>query len=122
VDIADDDEIGELLDLPHCSVGDSEIRPGDGVLFRLRPTAVLERVHPTLRAVLRRCQDDGAVAGEILAVLPGYEPAYVVKPLSRGNPELCRKPLVVRKADILNVMTKADLDAAVAFARIRDND
>lgn len=80
-------ETGEQIETDYFRATDSDFQPGDRVVFRLR--------HPAFRHAATLPE----LAGEILAVAPGYELAYAVKVLTTGI-----RPwptLFVRRADIL---------------------
>jgi hypothetical protein len=112
--LADDEEVGEQVETPYFSVADSEIRPGDGIIFRLRRSALLSLRDDLLDRALAATKGQAALLGEVLDVLAGHEMCYVVKILSKANPQLARRPLIVPKADVLMVKTASELADAVS--------
>lgn len=113
-ELGDNEEIiGELVETPYFSVGDSEIRRGDAIAFKLRQSALTAQVDDVLDRALATTQGSGVLVGEVIAVLPGCEQCYLVKILSRAHPQLSRKSLFVAKRDLLKVVTASELSEGV---------
>lgn len=86
----DDPEIGELLDRPHLTADDTEIRVGDEVLFHVRHEAFKHRAQlPKL-------------IGKVVSIRPGYELVFEVWVRQRpGGANWL--PQLVQRRDILRV-------------------
>lgn len=85
-ELLDDGSAGELIEEPRMTLGESEIRPGDRVIFRYR-----HRAFPNGQTEL---------AGLVVYVLPGFQLTYIVKVMGA-----IRWPdLFVDRRDVLKVV------------------
>jgi hypothetical protein len=82
------EEIGELIQEPRLMLGDSEIRPGDRIIFRFRHAAFAAQGGST------------ELAGVVCYVLPGFELVYLVKVMGGVLPW---PDLLVARRDVLRV-------------------
>ncbi len=85
-ELLDDGSAGEQIPEPHLTVSDSEIRPGDRILFRYRHRAL---------------PDGTELAGVVVYVLPGFQLTYLVKVMGGTLPW---PDLFVARRDVLRVV------------------